>query len=125
MKNDDGFAGVRLPALADLRSMGGVHFYGIPSAEGDQDGFGSAEERSAAPGAKLGWGCKAVIANLQARAALVTTMGFHRYYFDLENGAALGAPKSDEYGHEGGARQDCERGRMLWMPDRGVWHELD
>ena len=29
----------------------------------------------------------------------------------------------DEYSFDGGSRQDCELGKMLYRPVRGCWHE--
>ena len=80
-----------------------------------------------------GWGNKALVANLRLNKAFVTTMGFHRAYWEFGHNKHLGAPVGDEYGHfnsphkelgKSGSSQDFERGSLHWNPTRGVWSAL-
>ena len=99
-----------------------LFLFRLSSAAGDRYGFGAEAARTAAPGGGYGWGDKAIVANLRVGRAFVTTMGFHRYVFDMGHISALGAPTSDEYPFEGGSRQDFETGSTFWAPGRGCWH---
>jgi hypothetical protein len=129
MKNDARMGDASLPegdaALESVPSaLGNVFFLRLASAAGDRYGYGDTNKRADAAGGGYGWGEKAVIANPRLQRAFVTTMGFHRYFFDLAHGGALGAPTSDEYSFEGGSRQDFELGSTFWAPSRGCWHVL-
>jgi hypothetical protein len=101
----------------------------IGCAEGDKHGYGTPEARKAARGGALGWGDKSVVVNFEASAAYFTTMGFHRYYWELGKWKALGLPISDEYGlpaeKGGGSRQDFELGVTYWKPGKGIFHVLN
>ena len=95
----------------------------ISAAADDRYGYGSTSARVNAVGSQFGWGDKAVIANTAQGRAFVTTMGFHRYCFDLGNIVQLGVPLGDEYGCEGGAKQEFAHGNTFWKPTRGCYHE--
>ena len=80
-----------------------------------------------------GWGNKALVANLRLNKAFVTTMGFHRMYWERGHNKNLGAPIGDEYGHfnsphkelgKSGSSQDFERGSLHWNPARAMWETL-
>ncbi|GMI01629.1 hypothetical protein TrLO_g11101 [Triparma laevis f. longispina] len=86
-----------------------LYYMMFESADGDKYGYNPAA-RAAARGGNLGWGSKALIVNFAANEAYFTTMGFHRYFWDLKKWKALGLPLSDEQGVKpelgGGSKQD-------------------
>lgn len=100
------------------------YFVIVNSAPGDRYGYGDQTTRQQARLSQFGWGNKAVIVNIETKGAFVTTMGFHRYFWDLNNCQNLGLPKSDEYGYESGSKQDFTLGYTLWNPARGCFHKL-
>jgi hypothetical protein len=103
-----------------------AYYVAVPAAPGDLYG-GNPQARSQGKLHRFGWGNKAVIANMERQDAFVTTKGFHRYYWELSQGRhkeELGLPCSDEYVYEGGSRQDCMKGYMLWKSGMGCSHVL-
>ncbi len=128
--NDKKMGPADLPTMECVQSLSmgdgsTVYFCSLEALPGDRYGYGNAAARPNVAGGGYGWGNKAVVANLNVQRAYVTTMGFHRYYFDLGHGRVLGAPISDEYGHDGGSKQDFEKGSTFWAQGRGCWHTLN
>ncbi len=121
----EGWGEIHEHDISSIQLLGREEYFTVVnSAPGDRYGYGDPMARQHARLAAFGWGNKAVVANLDLNNAFVTTMGFHRYYWDLGNHQHLGLPRSDEYGFEGGSKQDFTLGYSIWKASRGCYHEL-